>query len=239
MSEAAPPPVTFNAPFQCTVTIGVPPTTTGGRVFTFEDVLVGAKAEHSFAEALNRFGTGPGNVFTIEVKRVDVYGAGTGYLQVSRYNIHHAPFERYPNVDTERNLKQGGINTFTTTIDRKPHYGFDIPESETKARMFNNTAAPVDDTFTLRDPIIALKYFVSSNTPTFDYAYCIFNVVLRRILNVIPTPLSIDDIHEAIKMKGNSYKNLMEIVKKREHDEEQIYKIDKIKRLCLPTNAVA
>lgn len=238
MSETPPPPVTFNAPFQCNVAIAVPPTTADGRVFTYEDVLVGAKAEHSFAEAINRFGTGIGNVFTIEVRKVDVYGAGTGYIQVAKYHIHHAPFERYPNIPNERILKQGGINIMFTTVDRKAHYTYEIPDSETKARMFNLTAAVVDDSFTLRDPIIAMKFIIPNGAPTFDYGLCIFSVVLRRIANVIPSPLMIDDIHEAKAMKGNIHKNLMEVIKKREHDDDQAVKIDRIKRLCLPTNAV-
>lgn len=239
MSEAPPPTVTFNAPFQCTVAIGVPPTGSVGRVFTYEDVLIAAKNEHSFAEAINRFGLGVANAFTIEVTHVDVYGAGSGYVMVAKYNIHHAPFERYPNIPDERCLKQGGINTMFTTVDRKAHYRCEIPDSASKARIFNLTASTVDDSFTIRDPIIALKYVVPTGAPTFDFTMCIFGVVLRRVTNIIPAPLLIDDIHEAKSMKGNVNKNLTEVIKKREHDEDQIIKIDKIKRLCLPTNAVA
>lgn len=239
MSEAPPTTVTINAPFQCTVAIGVAPTTSGGQTISYENVLAAAKVEHSFAEAINRFGLGVNNAFTIEVTHVDVYGAGSGTLQVAKFNIHPAPFERYPNISSERNLKQGGVVTMFTTVDRKAHYRYDIPDSASKARIFNLTASVPDDTFTISDPIIAVKYVVPVGSPTFDYALCEFGVILRRIISIIPSPLMIEDIHAATAMKGNTYKNLMELVKKREHDDDQIHKIDRIKRLCLPTNAVA
>lgn len=230
MSEEAPPPVLFNAPFECQIALGQAPTTTAGSNITFDILRLGAYANHTFANLLTSLPPGNDNGITMEVKKISVYGTGSGYLQVVPYAIQPADLQKYP-VGSNANKSQLAISTMTSTVDRKPQWHWDIPESAYRTRVYNIAAPSTDDR--LHDIICTVKYLVPQGVATFDFVLIIADLVFRRQLNVIPAPLMIEDVIASSKA-AKPDEQLKKLVAKREHEDEQYHKIKRIKELTMP-----
>lgn len=230
MSEEAPPPVEFNSAFHCQVAIAQSPTTAAGVNLSFENLKTAAYAEHSFAKLLLALATAPANAITMEVKKISVYGSGNGYLQVVPYVILPADQQKYP-AGYSANRNQLAISTMASTVDRRPQWHWEIPDSASKTRVYNIVTGGADDR--MNDYLISLKYIVPTGASTLDFAVIIASLVFRVHIDVIPVPLFLEDIQASLKT-AKPDENLKKLVAKREHEDEQCFKIKRIKELTMP-----